>query len=119
MSEDVARLWPEKPLVPLSAPRRALGLSRVYKDVDKVQFISGGELPRFQTLRLTCLSCSQECVRACARTGDTQLLGAVLRDELVAELLEHLPPGGAGGELSRSAARVAARARVLAAVSIL
>lgn len=60
--------------------------------------------------------CLQECVRAGAATGDGQLAAAVLADELVGELLAHLEPGASGGEVPRAAQRVAARARVLAAV---
>ena len=51
-----------------------------------------------------------------AASGDGQLVAAVLADELAGELLAHLEPGGSGGELPRAAQRVAARARVLAAV---
>ena len=60
--------------------------------------------------------CIQECVRAGAAARDGQLAAAVLADELAGELLAHLEPGGSGGEMPRAAQRVAARARVLAAV---
>jgi hypothetical protein len=55
---------------------------------------------------------AQECVRACAHAGDTQLVSTALGDELV----EPLGAAGGGGELPRAARRAAERARVLAAV---
>ena len=55
-------------------------------------------------------------MRAGAAAGDGQLAAAALADELVSELLAHLEPGGSGDELPRAAQRIAARARILAAV---
>ncbi|KAK9841785.1 hypothetical protein WJX81_002722 [Elliptochloris bilobata] len=75
------------------------------------------EARRAEELAGAAAACLTECVRAAAAAGDAQLVTAVLADELLSELLGHLAPGGAGGEMPRSAQRVVARARVLASVA--